>query len=131
MTDLYADVERGVQDGGGGGETPYIPEYFQSEKGPYCCGYKMPVREVQATAFSRTGAFAAKHVVKTCRGECGKTWYLNKKMYTEKLGEDDVTTHTFYRWTAGVPAWISTKSGKVIISTDLLTDFSIAQSTLR
>lgn len=96
MEDVYDDVIRGAEHGGGGGDTPYVPEFFQSGTGGSCCGYTMTVREVQATAFSRSGAFPTKHVVKTCRGQCGRTWYLNKKTYKEKFGDDDVTTHTFY-----------------------------------
>eukprot|EP00752_Nemacystus_decipiens_P004620 g4217.t1 len=132
MTGVHADVLGGPRVGGDGSGSPYVQRYFESEAGPLCCGFTMKVRRVRATAFARDDMFATDHVVKQCiLPRCKRTWYLNKKTYTERLGEREVTTHTFYSWADGVPPWIANKSGKVVISCELLSDFAIAQACMR
>lgn len=131
MADVYSEIVKGVPNQGESTGMPYVKQYFQAETGPDCCGYYMKVRELQATAFARERAFVTKHIVKECRGQCGRTFYLNKRVYKERLGDDDVTTHTFCAWDDGVPTWIANKSGKIVISSELLTDFAIAQCCMR
>lgn len=87
--------------------------------------------EVRATASSQEEPFPTIHVVKQYVGDCKTTYYIHKKVRTEVLGEEDVATHTFYPWSREIPDWIANKSGKVLVSSGLLTDFTIAQCTLR
>lgn len=84
----------------------------------------------QRDRFLARYSFQAVDLVHECVGGCGYTYYLNKKTKKEQLDSRDVTTHTFYRWDR-LPDWISNKSGKVVVSSALLTDFALAQCTLR
>lgn len=115
-----------------GTETRLADRYFSSEVGPTCCNLTMRVTELEAVAHTIGKSYAAKHVTKRCRGHCGSVYYLNKKTYHEDMGPTEVTTHTFFPWTGGAePSWVATKSGKVILSTSLLTSFALAQCTMR
>ena len=58
----------------------YVQRFFQSPHGHYCCSLRARVRQVQATAFWREGAFPTIHIVKQCAGSCSRTYYLNKKV---------------------------------------------------
>lgn len=108
-----------------------VSRYFACDFGPTCCGRTMTVRALDAVAHTVGHSFAAKHVTKRCVGACKSTWYLNKRTFREELGEDGLTTHSFYPWYEGEPEWIASKSGKVIISTRLLTTFAMALCTMR
>ena len=110
---------------------PVVERYFQCEFGPECCGKTMRVGDIQAVAHTVGRSFAAKHIKKQCRGACGCTYYLNKKVYPEQLGNQAVKTHTFYPWNTREPEWIASKGGGTIISAALLTSFSIALCTMR
>ena len=132
MIGVHADILDGPHQRREGNSRPYVQRYFESEAGSDCCGYTMKVRRVRATAFARDDTFATEHVVKQCiLPRCKRTWYLNKKTYTERMGDKEVTTHTFFGWGDGVPPWIANKSGKVVISSELLTDLAIAQACMR
>ena len=108
-----------------------VDRYFACDFGPTCCGRSMSIIEVDTVAHTIGRSFAAKHVTKRCVGACKSVFYLNKRTHHEEVGEDGLRTHTFYPWVDGEPEWIASKSGKIVISTSLLTNFAMAQCTLR
>ncbi|CAN0105625.1 unnamed protein product, partial [Ectocarpus fasciculatus] len=73
-----------------------VGRYFACDFGPTCCGRTMTVGELDAVAHTIGKSFAAKHATKRCVGNCKGVFYLNKRTYHENLGEDGLTTHTFY-----------------------------------
>lgn len=114
-----------------GAETLLVSRYFACDFGPTCCGRSMTVSVIDAVAHTVGQSFAAKHVTKRCVGACKSVWYLNKRVFHEDLGEDRLTTHSFYPWHEREPEWIASKSGMQIISTRLLTTFAMALCTMR
>lgn len=110
----------------------YVKVFFQGDTGPDCCGYNMKVRELQATAFSRGDAFF--HQAR--RG--GVPWAVWENMVHQQevlhragRGGRDYNTHVLPLGRRSASFWIANKSGKFLTSTELLTDFSIAQRTMR
>ncbi|CAN0434575.1 unnamed protein product, partial [Ectocarpus sp. 8 AP-2014] len=74
----------------------WVGRCFACDFGPTCCGRSMKVSELDADAHTIGKSFAAKHVTKRCVGDCKSVFYLNKRTHHEDLGEDGLTTHTFY-----------------------------------
>lgn len=110
--------------------TGFVRRYFESDK-TTCCGRVLKVRFVVATCHERDDCYEAGHVVKTCR-ECSKRYYLDKTVGPSSYEERACVWHIFYPRTGGeLPAYISSKSGKTIISTDLLTDWAMLQCVTR
>lgn len=130
LSGVYAEMQTSLPPAVPGMQPARCKHFFQAAVGPRCCGRNMRTRTIDAMAFSRDDCFPTKHIVKACVGQCRATYYLNN-MRKERLGDRDVPTHTFYSWVGGIPDWISNKSGKIIVSTGLITDFTIALCTLR
>lgn len=94
----------------------------------FCVDVAMRVSRIEATFYGVDECYPVKHFVKTCRGGCGATHHVNKK---KESAPDGITWHTFYGWEDGIPAEISSKSGKVIMSADFLNHVALTLSRMR
>lgn len=93
-----------------------------------CENVAFRVTVMDATYYDIGECFPVKHYVKTCRGGCKGTYYLNK---VKQRGLDGVSWHRFYEWDEGVPKEISNKSGKSIFSAEFLTHTALTLSRMR
>lgn len=95
-----------------------------------CCGSRMRVRRVEATVYGRDECYQTWHYVKQCMGGCAASYYLNKMTTRVETDDGGVVWHCFYPWTSGdVPEHTTSKSGRTILTTELLTD--VARTTTR
>ncbi|CAM9961340.1 unnamed protein product, partial [Laminaria digitata] len=63
---------------------------------------------------------------------CGARYYLNKCVMRDEMYGKPCNWHIFNAWTdKEVPPYITSKSGKAIFCTDLLTDAAIVQVKTR
>lgn len=140
ITDLYdtgnvgnvhARYQSEIQPSPGVGSPVFVREYFECDK-TVCCDRTLQVRFIKATVYTRNDCFKTKHVVKTCRAGCGARYYLHKCVMRGEMDDKPCSWHLFNAWTdKEVPRYITSKSGKGIFWTDLLTDAAIVQVKTR
>lgn len=93
----------------------------------FCDDVAMKVSVVNANFYDLDECYPAKHYVKTCRGGCGASYYLNNIQHAP----DSMTWHSFYPWDQGIPDSISNKSGRTILSASLMTYVALKVSRMR
>lgn len=86
------------------------------------------VTVLKATYYGSDECYPVKHYVKTCRGGCKSTFYLNK---VKERGLDGVSWHRFYAWSNGVPPEITNKSGKSVLSAGFISQVALTLSRMR
>lgn len=112
---------------------PVNPLMFLGNAESYCCGRSMRVREIVATVYDVGSCTGAVHVVKTCRGHCGVTYYYNKRVLPGIIGPDNLRCnhHVYDSWVDGIPDYVASKSGKFFLSAGLLKWCVVNQCRLR
>ena len=109
----------------------FVHRIFADDRN-HCCGSMIMIRRLEATVYERNQCCQAWHYVKQCTGGCAAAHYFNKMTVTGATDADDITWHCFYPWTSGdVPEHIPNKSGRSIVSTELINDVALANSGSR
>lgn len=97
-----------------------------------CCGTAMRPCPIQATFYDQHACGTARHYAMKCQGQCGASYHLNKRVVRSSTPEHDLRVHEFYPWVTGEqPAFIATRSGRAILSTELLTEATFTMSRMR
>lgn len=114
-----------------GVRSDYVERYFTVPV-TICCGTAMQARPVEATFYDVDACCSARHYVMKCRGACGASYHLNKRILSGSTSENDVRMHEFYAWESGrPPEFIASKSGRSIMSGRFLTDVAFTLCRMR
>ena len=110
------------------GTDSHMRRCFVSDK-TSCCGRLLRVRWVSATVYERDEVHQAWNVVKSCKNGCGTRYFWDRKVMPGFVSGAPVYWHAFRAWSDGcVPAYICSKSGHAIMSTDFLTSIAVLQA---
>ena len=102
----------------------------------HCCQNRQLRKrnEIRASVYEVDRCFNTNHIVMECcaRDGCGASYYFDKMVIKDKLPSADCYRHHLYRpYYDGEPRFIASKSGAIIISTQLLRSFNFMVCIMR